>query len=255
MQQPRGAQPDSAEQGSAKKAWKKKIKIGGRSKNKRDSVAGPMGVPVHMGGGRLKRSVQKKLQKLAFIPTNLNMQLMHTESVRNRLQSKLYGDSGEELKSGAGMAALRSPETGKGGVEVDEGEGEEPELSSPVGAASQKSDEKQQQQQLDTFATATFGVPSAHSLGNKEGGLRRLLLSQSTDGVFSHDEVARLERDAQKMKIQQTKDDPLRISAVENDLSTSRAAQVCALHARGLEMTVADLRSHASGRRRNSILR
>jgi len=192
----------------------------GRKKDKKGASWGVMGVPVHMGGGRLKRSVTKKSKELAFIPTNLNIQLMHTESVRNRLYSKT---SGEEEKEGEGA------------------EGKEEVEAAPKA--------------LDTFATATFGVPSAHSLGTKQGGLRRLLLSSGTDGVFSNDNVASGARAAQKKKLQQTKEDPLRISSVENDLSTSRAAQVCALHARGLEMTVADLQTHASGRRRNSILR
>jgi hypothetical protein len=64
-----------------------------------------------------------------------------------------------------------------------------------------------------------------------------------------------MERAAHKTKMQKTKDDPLKLATFENDLSISRAAQVCALHARGLEMTVADLKSHAGGRRRNSILK
>ncbi|GMH66738.1 hypothetical protein TrRE_jg2062 [Triparma retinervis] len=146
------------------KSGKKKKK-----KNKKKEKALLMGIPRQMGGARLKRSVMKKSQTHAFMPTNMNIQLMHTERV---------------------------------GVT-----------------------------KIGDFAT------------------------DSTDCIFKPDEEAWMERSAHKTKMQKTKDDPLKLAAFENDLSISRAAQVCALHARGLEMTVADLKSHAGGRRRNSILK
>jgi inositol polyphosphate-4-phosphatase len=242
---------DDKEESEKSRSWRKSRKEK-KMKGKSDGTSSQqMGIPVHMGGHRLKKSVQKKVPLLAFIPTNLNMELMHVESVRNRIARK-EESGGEESKPGV---SGKKTDDGVSESESDEDDGARPIAGVSGVSQTSSSGSQSQQQQLDTFSTATFGVPSAHSLGSKNGGLRRLLLSQSTDGVFCNDSDAWMQRTEQKKKIQQTKEDPLRISSVENDLSTSRAAQVCALHARGLEMTVADLQSHASGRRRNSILK
>eukprot|EP00520_Triparma_pacifica_P017693 CAMPEP_0118643434 /NCGR_PEP_ID=MMETSP0785-20121206/6389_1 /TAXON_ID=91992 /ORGANISM="Bolidomonas pacifica, Strain CCMP 1866" /LENGTH=1383 /DNA_ID=CAMNT_0006535097 /DNA_START=495 /DNA_END=4643 /DNA_ORIENTATION=- len=203
-----------------------------------------MGIPRQMGGARLKRSVMKKSQMFAFMPTNMNIQLMHTERVG---VAKIGTFASEVDDDGVDEEVSESREDDVGGVEKGDGDKVE---SSKEGVAAPESAKP-----LDTFASLTFGVPSAHSLSKSNGGLRRLLLSQSTDGIFKPDEEAWMERSAHKTKMQKTKEDPLKLAAFENDLSISRAAQVCALHARGLEMTVADLKSHAKGRRRKSILR
>ena len=223
-----------------------------KKKAKKKEKTTLMGIPQHMGGARLKRSVMKKSEIHAFMPTNMNIQLMHTE----RVGVAKIGDTAEDES----VAEEEGEEDSEGG---DRGEPQK-----FVGAtvntfhsAKEDSSEGQNAQRhdgskpLDTFSSLTFGVPSAHSLSKSNGGLRRLLLSQSTDGIFRPNEEAWNERSAHMTKIQKTKDNPLKLAAYENDLSVSRAAQVCALHARGLEMTVADLQSHATGRRRNSILK
>ena len=89
------------------------------------------------------------------------------------------------------------------------------------------------------------------------GGLRKLLLSSGTDGVFRADTDAWNVRSEGNYRKNQLQADPLK-SSLEVDMSISRAAQMCALHAKGVEMTVADLRSHAGthgSTRRNSILK
>ena len=107
---------------------------------------------------------------------------------------------------------------------------------------------------IDTFSSLTFGVCAAHSMSKSGGGLRRLLLSSGTDGVFRADTEAWNVRSEGNYHKNMLEADPLK-SSLEVDMSTSRAAQMCALHGKGVEMTVADLRSHAGGTRRNSILK
>ncbi|GMH86756.1 hypothetical protein TL16_g10643 [Triparma laevis f. inornata] len=310
-----------------------------------------MGVPVHMGGARLKRSVMKKSEVLAFIPTNLNVHLLHTESVRSRVEGSKLEETPEKAatttpqKTASNFTSLSSlmenevaPGTPKSskmkvieervghviektghvvektigvGLSVGESVGQAvnqavsglsshnsnappPAPDSPVSPPTRKKttpnpnanadhhlqnrsldnysfhpkkeapetpEEKPQSTQstsnIDTFSSLTFGVPSAHSMSKSGGGLRKLLLSSGTDGVFRADTDAWNVRSEGNYRKNQLQADPLK-SSLEVDMSTSRAAQMCALHAKGVEMTVADLRSHAGTHgngRRNSILK
>ena len=280
---------------------------GGKDKKQQQKYIG--GISMSMGGARLKRSVMKKSTLHAFIPTNLNVQLLHTESVRSHTNEKQNTDventntntsspfppppppppppntntpspatttedtastqvndyimnvhvlvesnpSDEQyslftgvcdelrVRANESLALLKKPQKDFAIKKMKEAEKIH---DASISKHTRKSDSQTQKienfnadDDLDTLASLTFGVPSAHSLDFPNGGLRRLLLSQASDGVFRSNELL----------TDQTKTD--------YDLSISRAAQACALHARGLEITVADMRSHASGRRRNSVLR
>ena len=301
-----------------------------------------MGVPLHMGGARLKRSIMKKSEVLAFIPTNLNVQLLHTEpgykiksesilnedrgdksdtspaqksqftslaslieteanptpkqskrKVAAQAMGQVVGQAvevglgvGEAVGQVVGQAVWLSPSTPNSKAQKPMADGSPsspPDLrdfrrsylephhlrgndkktpddfvlkNDATGHAIPGAGERSAPTRtIDTFSSLTFGVCAAHSMSKSGGGLRRMLLSSGTDGVFRADTEAWNVRSEGNYHKNMLEADPLK-SSLEVDMSTSRAAQMCALHGKGVEMTVADLRSHAAGgARRNSILK
>ena len=121
----------------------------------------------------LKRSTLKKSSPLRFIPTNLNVDVLHSQVLKDTGGGSSRSQKRRQAHQKLGADTVYSPAksadkrgSGKFGVESEE---------------------------VATIATVTFGCSAAHALGHSHGGLRRHLPADPKERYKRYDVLGRWE--------------------------------------------------------------